>query len=130
MRIAAIALMALLAVAPGAGAQTGSLRGQWDMSAAADPTYTGIMLVDAQHRATFDASGAHGRAQSRGYAKFDGARVEIILTNGTAVSRFVCAALSSDLLECRAIMADGRFTVPSILKRIGPGPVSLMPASR
>lgn len=119
--------------APVAGAN--GLQGQWDIDISPhDPTYVAVVLIDAQHRATLDAKwfrdGKHGQAKSLGYVTVAPPKVEIILTNRTVVERIVCKMLTSDSMQCRSIRQDGSFSVPSTMTRVGPGPASLMPASR
>lgn len=130
MRKGMALLLAVATLAPGALAQSVSLQGQWDTSLPSDPSYIGVALIDAQHRVTFDARGKHGRGQSLGYAKVEFPKVEILLTDRAMVVRIVCTMTSRDRMECRDILPDGRFTVPSIMTRVGPGPKSLLtPAS-
>lgn len=125
-RIAVTAVILLLAA--GAQAQV-SLQGQWQIVTPRVPAYTGVALIDAQHRVALDDRDKHTIGRSIGYAKVDLPKVEIFLTNRTTVMRIICTVASANTMECRGILPDGRFTVPSVMTRVGPGPESLITPS-
>lgn len=107
-----------------------SLRGQWQPSASHLPAYVGVVLIDAEHRVTWDSPQDSGRpAKYKGYvAKIDGTRVDIALTDRAAVVHMNCKIQSSDLLHCVSLFRDGAVSPPYVLTRIGPGPKNLMSA--
>jgi hypothetical protein len=115
-----------------------NLRGQWHVTIPQEPTYTAVVLIDAEGRATWDAvwdpsrrrTPSTGRSTSRGYVdRADDLRVEIVTTNGSMVGRVHCSRQSSDLLFCReVVLPNGKPSVWIILTRVGPGPKNLMPA--
>lgn len=84
------------------------LRGQWQMSRPSDPAYVGIMLVDVDGRATYDAPMDNGRAAHfRGYiASITPWKVEIVFADGSQVVKAYCVVQSSDLLRCQNRLAD------------------------
>jgi hypothetical protein len=108
-------------------AQT-SLQGHWNATIPSNPSYSGVVLIDADHRATLDGKGSRGTAWAFGYAEMDANKVRILLTNRVSVLRFDCALAAPNRLECDPVQ-DGAPGVRYVLTRVGPGPRSLMPAS-
>ena len=133
MRKIVAVLLCLLALPVTVAAQAVSLRGQWHVELPSHPAYTAVVLIDAQHRATVDATwkdGQHPNAKSFGYVTVDLPKVEIIMTNRDKVGRIICSMKTRSTMTCHTVFPDGRISVPSVMTRVGPGPVSLMPVSR
>lgn len=124
MRKVLTAILCLLAV-PASAAE--GLRGQWQVRSG---SYTGIVLVDADGRATWDAPEDFGRpAKFLGYiARNDGVTAEIVFTDRKTVARIYCSIQSSEVLHCRARRPDA-MSEPFQLVRIGVGPMKLTLAS-
>lgn len=122
---AGLCLLAFPAAAQG-------LRGQWDATSPNVANFTGTLLVDTERRVTYDSPQDGGRpAKYRGYiAQIDDMNVSAKLTNGDIVVQMNCAILSSDFLNCRATFPGGRKGDEFMLKRVGPGPRTLMQSSR
>ena len=101
-------------------------RGHWEGTIPGYPGYTGAILIDSELRTTWDDGYGHGW---RGYvAHVDSTKVEFIITGGNAVAHADCMIESSDFLHCALRYVDGRVAKnPTFLKRVGPGPKSLMP---
>ncbi len=119
-----VALVLLCLCALPASAQ--SLRGQWDVVLTNHPAYRGVVLIDAEHRATWDAPNDNARpAKFKGYVSADGPRAQIILTDKSTVTKIQCAIQSSDLLHCHSFLADGQISDLIVLTRVGPGPSNL-----
>lgn len=138
----ALAAGLVFAALPSA-AQQPSLQGHWQATIAADPTFVGVVLIDGAGRVTWDAKWdrqyrisvgstevGDGNAKWRGYVRHGTPTMELVLTNGAKVDRMHCARQSSDLLHCYSFLSDGKPSAPTILTRVGPGPVSLMPGTR
>lgn len=132
MKTALIAALCLVTLPIAAHPQSVDLRGQWQVRDPKQPSYVGVVLVDAERRATWDAPLDYGRpAKLHGYvAGLDAGAVEFIFTDREAVTRTRCTIQSSDLLHCRILFRDGAVTNTFALTRVGPGPVKIMPASR
>ena len=130
---AALCLLAL-AFSPARARDEVALQGHWRMFSAKRSAFgpgvmIGVVLIDAQGRATLEGAdelGAAGRARSRGYVKVSETMVDIILTNGTTVEHVTCTLQSSDLLHCHWNKPAGG-TASAILTRVGPGPKNLTP---
>jgi hypothetical protein len=136
MRRTSLALLGLLATTVAANAQNHALRGHWEFRApTASPDYRGVMLVDAEGRATYDSPMDAGRpARFVGYVeRSDGSYVQILLTNRASVIRANCRVQSNDLLECQFFRDSGKVSNIFSLVRTGAGPTSLqgpLPPSR
>lgn len=114
-------LVAALLFAPisGQSEEAINLRGQWQVGS---PNYAGMMLIDAEHRVTWDAT--YGRSW-RGYvARADAAEAEIVITNHDRVVHEHCTVQSSDLLHCRE--TGGKTNSTFSMTRVAPGPRNLM----
>jgi hypothetical protein len=114
-----------------------NLRGRWQVTAPADPSFHGIMLIDAEGRVAWDGAWSRPNGSTekatgwRGYVRVDGPTPEIILTTGAGlVAHAHCSFQSNDVLHCTHFLSDGRLGVPMVFTRVGEGPVSLMPAAR
>jgi hypothetical protein len=124
------ATLCLIALSVGARAEeVVDLRGQWHIKAAAMPNYVGIVLIDAEHRVTWDAPVDRGKpARFQGYAAhIDGTRLDIALTDRVAVVHMNCKIETSDLLHCVTLWRDGSVSQPYDLTRKASGPKKLMP---
>jgi hypothetical protein len=106
------------------------LQGQWLRETPSHPSYQATVVIDAQGRAVHDAKVDHVTSHAIGYVKMTTPRVEIVFTNRKEVSPLICHRESPDRMSCISVFPDGRISVPSIMTRVGPGPASLMPASR
>lgn len=122
-----ILLALCLLVATPAIAQ--DLRGQWNITAAHRPDYVGVVMIDSERRATWDAVVDEGRpAKFRGYvSRQDGPKVELLFTDGTQVVQAHCTMQSGDLWHCQNIRHDKSLSDPYLLTRVGPGPHRLIP---
>lgn len=105
-------LLAIVALAPGVQAQNASLQGQWEIRAPSIPGYIGVVLIDAEGRATWDAPKDRDKpARFFGYvSRNDGTQVEIPFTNRTHVTRAQCirqAAPSGLDFDTATARADG-----------------------
>lgn len=119
-----IAALCLLAVP--ANAQ--DLRGQWNVTVAQRPDYVGVVTIDSERRATFDAIMDEDRpAKFRGYvSRVDGPKVELIFTDGTQVVQAHCVMQSADLWHCHNVKHSKNLSAPYLLTRVGPGPHRLI----
>ena len=114
---ALLSVALLLAPLP-VGAQ--SLRGQWDMVSVKQQAW-GTILIDAERRATFDGFDGTQHGNLRGYVAQDQTGIEILFTDGKAVTRLYCAPQSSERMECYMVGAKAAL----VFTRVGPGPVTL-----
>ena len=113
-----------------AGAQ--NLRGQWDVETI-NHQATVTILIDAAGRATCDVTENNiFKGSYIGYvARRTDLEAEIHLTNKTFVNRLHCTIQSSDLLHCYVYMVVEKYSLPGIiLRRVGPGPQTLMSSLR
>ena len=113
-----------------AGAQ--NLRGQWD-GETLNKNASWTILIDAAGRATCDVSehNAHKGSYIGYVARRTDREAEIHLTNKTFVNRLHCTIQSSDLLHCYVYMVVEKYSLPGIiLRRVGPGPQTLMSSLR
>lgn len=122
-------ILLLVCLAGAAEAQPASLQGQWTITSPRDPRYLGVVLVDAEGRATWDAPLDNGRpARFRGYvSKLDTTRAELTMTNGADVAKVHCIVQASELLECRVSRGDGSVSGSFVMTRAGDGPRNLRP---
>lgn len=104
------------------------LRGQWHLENPKDPTYVGIVLVDAEGRITLDSPKDSDKPiKLRGYvARGEAAGVKFVITGGKTVVFGYCAHETVDTLHCYFSNADGTRSPTLMLKRVGPGPKNLM----
>ncbi len=107
-----------------------SLQGQWGIEQPSR-SGTGIVLIDAEGRVTWDVPNDNGRqAKFRGYvSKGEADGIKIVVTNGRDVSFVYCAHETADKLHCYASRTDGK-SAPFFLARVGPGPTRLTQAPR
>ncbi len=108
-----------------------NLQGQWQATIPSQPAFMGTFLIDAERRVTADAPNDGGKpARFRGYIpQADGGSLQFTLTDGGVVVRTYCAIQSSDFLQCQTVFPDGKRGDAFMLKRVGPGPRSLMRVS-
>lgn len=92
------------------------------------PTYLGVVLIDAEGRVTLDAREDASRpAKFRGYVdRREAAGIKIVITDGTKVAFVYCARESNDRLHCYASREDGKSEF-ILLARVGAGPLTLVP---
>lgn len=125
VRLLAIIALSCLGL-PAAAAQ---LQGQWQIEVPAIPEYRGVVLIDAEGRVTWDAPNDSGKpAKYHGYvASVAGPKVELALTNSTAVARGHCTVQPGDTLHCYFVFTHSdRVSAGIILRRVGPGPQRLV----
>lgn len=127
---------------PAHGADESPLRGQWHSHMPSDPTHSGVILIDASGRVTYDAVWRRRnkagdledgiiKAQLRGYLEQRQLpRVEIVSTDGSRVGRLFCSRKNEALLHCHYILSSGAPSDLLVLTKVGPGPKDLMPAPR
>lgn len=97
------------------------LQGYWSVGVPAPGSYTGIVVIDADGRVTWDSPQDGGRpAKVRGYvAHASGGRVHIILTDGKVVTHVHCVDRADDRLACNVIRHDGSVAdTAAILTRV------------
>lgn len=110
-----------------ATARAGDLSGRWNVRMPINAGYEGVVLIDGKQRATWDAPQDNGRpAKFLGYVQFnDGSRIELVLTNRTAVAHINCLVAAPDLLHCQTIRGDKSTSSLYSLVRVGPAPENL-----
>lgn len=126
-----LALMGLLIAVPASAAEF-PLRGQWEVRAPANPSYQGIVLIDAEGRSTWDSPHDGGRrAIMLGYVKpIDTSRMMIVLTDKELVTRTHCTIRSNELMDCYVARESGNTSPPFSLVKVGPGPARLIRPSQ
>lgn len=126
------AILLAIVMASNAKAQTQSLQGHWSVRAPSIPSYIGIVLIDADGRATWDSpKDRDKRASFLGYvSRRDGHKVEMLFTNGLRVTHTHCVRQSSEAMNCYNVYQDGTPSDGYTLVRVGPGPSNLMRASQ
>lgn len=139
MRRLLMTALCLLAL-PALAANELQVRGHWQVQMPNNPSHTGLMQVDAEGRATYDATwqrtnrvgqpeGEIVKAQLRGYIEPRALpKVEFVVTDGSKVNRLYCTRRSDVVLHCHYILSSGEPSGVMVLTKIGPGPESLMPA--
>lgn len=101
--------MALACLVAGPALAQQPLQGYWSVSVPAPGSYTGIVVIDADGRVTWDSPRDGGRpAKVRGYvAHSSGGRVHIVLGDGTNVTHVHCVDRTDFRLTCSVIRHDG-----------------------
>lgn len=125
VRLVAIIALCCLGL-PAAAAQ---LQGQWRIEVPNVPSYSGVVMIDAEQRVTWAATTQNDkRAKLHGYvAKADGAKVEIVLSDRVTVERAHCTG-TGDLLHCYLTFTHSdKVSAGFMLRRVGPGPQKLAP---
>jgi len=119
----------LCIIAVDAEAADHRLRGFWNIEAPSDPGFSGQITIDAEGRAAFRGSSVTlGKsAQSRGYVSLlIDTKAEITLTDGKVAARVRCEIQSPNVMNCDDVGAEGRVSPLYTLRRVGPGPSSLL----
>lgn len=119
----------VLGLLAGTAAAGSPLQGRWEIVAPSDPTFSGELVVDADGRAvSFGASLVTAKSyRSRGYiSRLTDTKAEITLTGGAEVARIRCVIQSADTLNCDDMGTKGSGSPMYYMRRIGPGPASLL----
>lgn len=112
-------------------AEATDLQGRWEITAPSHPDLSGDLLIDAEGRAVYAATSiTRGRSyRARGYvSRLTDTKAEITLADADkAPVRMRCVIQSPDVLNCDDMEHSGSTSSLYYLRRIGPGPVSLLP---
>lgn len=106
------------------------VQGRWEIVMPSHPAFSGELVVDEQGRATFSGRmlGDPRTGQSRGYvSRAADTRVEFTLANEAEVVRIKCTIQSQDTLNCDDVATGRGLSNQYYMRRIGPGPTSLLP---
>lgn len=98
-------------------------RGQWEVRSV-DPNYVAIVLIDSERRATWDSPKDQGQPiKFVGHVfGFSDTHLSVHFTDRKVVSKMLCAILSSELLRCHILAANGSKSADFVLTKVGPGP--------
>lgn len=126
-----LALALGLIFAPAAHAEEFALRGQWETRWPSGK-YVGIVLIDAERRATWDSPSDQGRvAKFVGYAaESSDSKIVLHMTDRDVVTKVHCDVRSLELLHCYVIRASGMRSDNFLMVKVGTGPHRLTQPSQ